>query len=119
MDDSPADNESASYTTIRDTVRHAENRALDTADGSISESRWSEKRGRLRRVDGTEREMALGIRAEEKAAWGRMSTTRASGLASQAGRSAGAMAGKGARAMGVNREKVVDYLYILHLYYPR
>jgi hypothetical protein len=110
LDDSPADNESASYTTIRDAVRHAENRALDMADGSIADSRWSEKRGRLRRVDGTEREMARGIRADEKAAWGRMSTTRAAGSASQAGRSAGEMAVKG--AMGVSREKVVDYYYV-------
>lgn len=68
LDDSPANNESASYTRIRDALRHAENRALDTADGNIADSRWSEKSGRLRRVDGTEREMARGIRAEEKAA---------------------------------------------------
>lgn len=109
MDDSPANNESASYTTIRDALRHAENRALDTADGSIADSCWSEKSGRLRRVDGTEREMARGIRAEEKAAWGRISTTRAVGSASQAWRAAGAMAGNGASAMAV--KYIVDWYY--------
>jgi len=68
LDDSPADTESASYTTMREAVRHAKNRDLDAAEGSISASRWSEKSGRLSRVDGTEREMARGMRAEEKAA---------------------------------------------------
>lgn len=40
------------------------------------ESFEREKRGRLRRVVGTEREMALLMRAAAWAAWGRMSRMR-------------------------------------------
>ena len=79
LDDSLADTESASYTTMRDAVRHAKNRALDAAEGSISARRWSENSGRLSSVEGTEREIARGMRAEEKAAWGRMSMKRTAG----------------------------------------
>lgn len=63
---------------------------LTEVDGSIADSFWREKAGRLRRVEGTQREMDLGMRAEKWAACGLMSTMRAAGSLSQEGRSAGA-----------------------------
>ena len=55
---------SASYTMIREADRHLLKRSLDAVEGSMAESFSNEKRGRLRRVEGTERDKALGIRAE-------------------------------------------------------
>lgn len=55
---------SESYTMIREAVCHLLKRSLEEVEGSIAESFSSEKRGRLRRVEGTERDKALGIRAE-------------------------------------------------------
>ncbi len=57
--------ESASYTRMREADRHAEKRARALAEGSMSARRWREKRGRFRRVEGTESETARGTRVVE------------------------------------------------------
>lgn len=64
---------------MRELERQAENLVRALAEGSIAHSFCKENKGRLRRVEGTQREMAWGMRAEECAAWGRMSTMRAEG----------------------------------------
>jgi len=77
---------------MREAERQAEKRERAVGEGSIAERRWRENKGRLRRVEGTERERAWGRRAEEWAACGRMSTMRAVGSSSQFGRASGEMA---------------------------
>lgn len=61
---------------MRDAAGQVENRERAEEDGSICASLEREKRGRLRRVDGTERERARLMRAKTWAAWGRMSRMR-------------------------------------------
>ena len=63
---SAREEESASYTRILDAEFHSTNRALADGEGSICANLEREKRGRLRRVDGTERDKAFGKRAIEK-----------------------------------------------------
>lgn len=59
---------SASYTMIRDALCHLLKRSREAVEGSIAESFSREKRGRFNNVEGTDRERALGIRAEVYAA---------------------------------------------------
>ena len=65
-------------------------------DGSMADRRCRENMGRLRSVEGTERETAPGTRAEVYAACGRMSSRRVDGSLSQASRAAGATESKAA-----------------------
>jgi len=58
-------------------------------EGSIWVNFSREKSGRLSNVDGTDNDTALGSRAEEKAALGRMSKMRQPGLLMKASRFAG------------------------------
>lgn len=76
FEDSPATCESASYTRILEAEGHAKKRVRALVDGSMAARRCREKRGLLRSVEGTERGIAWGIRADEYAACGRMSRTR-------------------------------------------
>ena len=76
LEDSPATCESASYTRILEAEGHAKKRVRALVDGSMSARRCREKRGLLRSVEGTERGIAWGIRADEYAACGRMSRMR-------------------------------------------
>jgi hypothetical protein len=76
LEDSPETCESASYTRILEAEGHAKKRERALVDGSMAARRCREKRGLLRSVEGTERGMAWGIRADEYAACGRMSRMR-------------------------------------------
>lgn len=53
---------------MRVAVRQAPNLSREEVEGSIALSFSREKRGRFRRVEGTQRERALGTRAEVNAA---------------------------------------------------
>ena len=83
---------------MRDADDQDEKRLIADGEESMAARRSSEKSGRLRRVEGTEREIARGTRAEEKAAGGRMSTMRAAWSLSQGSRSSGATTRKGVRS---------------------
>jgi hypothetical protein len=65
------------------------NLARQDLDGNICANFVSEKRGRLRRVEGTQRDTALGRRAEEKAAFGQMSRMRQVGPSTKESRLTG------------------------------
>jgi hypothetical protein len=79
---------------IRELERQVAKRLRALEEGSMAHSFCNENKGRLRRVDGTQSEMAWGMRAEVYAAWGRMSTMRAEESLSQASISAGFIGGK-------------------------
>jgi hypothetical protein len=75
-----------------DAFDQAEKRNRTEFDGNISDNFSREKSGRLSKVDGTDNETAFGRRAEEKAAFGRMSKMRHPGLLIKKSRSAGSTA---------------------------
>jgi hypothetical protein len=60
--------ESASYTMIREAARQALKLSREAVEGSIADSFSRENKGRFKRVEGTHRESARGIRAEVNAA---------------------------------------------------
>ena len=74
---------------MREAEGHLAKRARASELGSMAARRSREKRGRLRRVVGTERERARGMRAAVWAAAGRRSRTRSASSASHAGSWAG------------------------------
>jgi hypothetical protein len=85
---------------MRELERQAENLLRALAEGSMAQSFCKENKGRLRRVEGTQREMAWGMRAEVWAAWGRMSTMRAESSLSQGRGRGGLQREKGGGAEG-------------------
>jgi hypothetical protein len=61
---------------IREAVLQASNLSREAVQGNIADSFSRENKGRFKRVEGTHKERARGIRAVVKAAWGRTSRMR-------------------------------------------